>query len=455
MHTMSLFAGFRSIDNAREWFDDRRWFGDKGREITSLSSRFAIDATVDGSTLRVEMIEVGFAEGDASRYLLLRSADDPAVDRIEDAAVRSWLISGFGEERSVTGSDGELRWSVTDASTAWWDIAGPSRVFRGEQSNSSIVYGDSVMLKLFRKMRSGENPEVEIGRHLTMHSDFKAFPRLLGTISLAQGDRATTIAAAQQFVVSKGDAWSWWLDGLADPEFATQSVMHARTLGERTAQMHAALANGAARCFEPELIAVNYVDEVHGDALRELNDTLGLLEGRAGLDVAGLRASLSRNLTNLKELEGTFRSRIHGDYHLGQVLRSVDGDFAILDFEGEPSRSIEDRRAKASPLRDVAGMLRSFDYAAETAIRRYPGDTSNRFSVWRSSVRQAFSDGYASEAQASQQLMAGLDLERRQRLIVAFEVHKALYEVRYELWNRPDWLDIPLNGLQRIAGLSQ
>ena len=146
-------------------------------------------------------------------------------------------------------------------------------------------------------------------------------------------------------------------------------------------------------------------------------------------------------------------TRIHGDYHLGQVLRTLDDDFAILDFEGEPSRPLEERRAKASPLRDVAGMLRSFDYAAET-LRRANGADPVAVDAWYRAARDAFMAGYDDTVAGDAVLRRGWDPDSRPAVLAAFEVHKALYEARYELNNRPDWLDIPLNALRRIAGVA-
>lgn len=449
---MATHAGFATLEDAARWFDQRRWYGDKGRTIASLRSIFHADAMIGDRALQIQCVRIGFSPAGSSMYLLLRNPDDVDVDSIEDPAVRRWLMDGFRAGRTLEGASGQLTWSTTERLDATADrIASTSRVFRGEQSNTSIVYDDQVMIKMIRKLQPGRNPEVEIGQHLTSNTDFNAFPRLLGTISLVSGEDTTTIAAAQQFIPSKGDVWSWMLDGLVDPAFAETATEAAYILGQRTAQMHAALAVGAGDAFTPELITGDYVDLVHGESLRELEDTVAQLDARRVSDARELGEALKKALADLRELEGTYRIRIHGDYHLGQVLRTNEHDFAILDFEGEPSRSLEERRAKASPLRDVAGMLRSFDYAAETAHRRYPEVSSDGFVSWRVAVRQAFVDGYTTTVDGSQPLTHGFDFDRRQRLIAAFEAHKALYEVRYELGNRPDWLEIPMGGLRRIA----
>lgn len=446
-------AGFKSVEHASEWLGHCRWYGDKERRIDDLDSRFVVEALVGSSTVRLETVEIHFASGEPSRYVLLRDADNVEADLIEDAETRTWLLDGFAEGRILRQPGGDLQWSTTDnPGRRTIDFAKSSRVFRGEQSNTSIVYANTVMLKLFRKVQSGQNPEVEIGQHLTKNTDFTGFPRLLGSIDLHANGEVTTIAALQQFVPSKGDAWLWLLEGIGDAEFAAQSVEEMGKLGRRTAGLHLALARGTDESFAPKQISRTQASALHRESLVELDDTLLRLDAHGLADVESLGTWLTTALEGLRQLEGTWQIRIHGDYHLGQVLRTDADDFAILDFEGEPSRSLVERRAKASPLRDVAGMLRSFDYASESARRRYADIPDSGFDRWRTSARRAFVEEYTSTVQGSQPLTSGMTLERRQRLTAAFEVHKALYEVRYELGNRPDWLDIPLNGLRRIVG---
>lgn len=445
-------AGFRSLEHASEWFGQRRWYGDKGRQLVAIQSPFAVEKTVGGSAVRLEVVEIEFAAGETSRYVLFRDPENVEADRIEDAEVRSWLLDGFLEGRVLTQATGELRWSTTlELAAQAGDIASSSHVFRGEQSNTSIVYADTVMVKLFRKLQAGQSPEVEIGHHLTHNTGFKAFPRLLGSIELRSNGDIATVAAAQLFIPSRGDAWSWLLNGLADADFAVQSSAEMGKLGRRTAELHIGLSNGTGPAFAAEKISHSQAEALYQGVLVELNDTIARLDAHGVPDAGSLGSSLRSALDDLRLLEGTYQIRIHGDYHLGQVLRTEADDFAILDFEGEPSRPLNERRAKASPLRDVAGMLRSFDYAAESARRRFPSEPSENFRRWRTTARQAFVEEYTSTVQGSRTLTSGIDPERRRRLTAAFEVHKALYEVRYELGNRPDWLDIPLDGLRRIA----
>jgi maltose alpha-D-glucosyltransferase/alpha-amylase len=261
----------------------------------------------------------------------------------------------------------------------------------------------------------------------------------------------TTIAAAQAYIPSVGDAWAWITERINDPGVRPATVEAAGVLGARTGEMHVAFASGTSDAFAPEMASGAYADAVAAEARAELRDTIDQLERRGVGGALELGDVLDASLDALRSLEGTMITRIHGDYHLGQVLRTSNEDFAILDFEGEPTRSLDERRAKASPLRDVAGMLRSFDYAAETARRAAGGVETEDIDEWYAAARASYLDGYNAVVRQNSLLMRGWEEGERDATLAALEVHKALYEVRYELGNRPDWLDIPLNALRRIA----
>jgi maltokinase len=433
------------------WLADRRWFGDKTRSLTGAERVFHAEIDADGAKVGVDIVRLSFASGQAADYLLITDERDADIDGVESDAVRAWLMESFRSARSIEGEEGvELRFRLEDAGKAAVVHVEDSRVFRGEQSNTSIVYGEHAILKLFRKLREGVNPEVEIGGFLTRHTPFDAFPRLYGAIELRDGDRLTTLGALQEFVPSVGDAWSWITERVSDPETRPETTEAAAQLGARTGELHRALAMGTEEAFAPELASGAYAQAVRSEAVAELRDTVDQLD-RRGVGGAGeLGGALESSLDALLRLEGTMITRIHGDYHLGQVLRTEDGDFAILDFEGEPSRPLAERQAKASPLRDVAGMLRSFDYAAETARRSDRGDAGG-IDTWYRVSRDAFMQGYSEVVAGDEVLMRGWEPDAREAVLAAFEVHKALYETRYELNNRPDWLEIPLNALRRIA----
>lgn len=441
------------IKQLESWLMQRRWYGDKTRHIEQADTAFRVEVGLEDLDMTIEVIRLSYSAGPPADYLLLRDSNEPEEDGIESSEIRSWVLRGLAEERSLPGEgEGQLRWHRTvDTVALGDDVAGSSRVFRGEQSNSSIVYGNRAIMKLFRKIREGVNPEVEIGEFLTQNTEFTAFPRLLGTIDLELGDTATTVAAVQEFIPSVGDAWEWVTERVGDSARWRDTIDASRLLGVRTGEMHVAFATGRADRFVPEVASGAYADKVRAEAMAELSDTVEQLERRGVGGASALGATLESSLDALLELEGTMITRVHGDYHLGQVLRTADDDFAILDFEGEPTRPLAERRAKASPLRDVAGMLRSFDYAAESA-RRNGGDSQNEeIADWYDMSRTAFLDGYNSVVRENSVLMRGWEPGARSAVLAALEMHKALYEVRYELSNRPDWLEIPLNALRRIA----
>ena len=298
----------------------------------------------------------------------------------------------------------------------------------GEQSNSSVVFGERCILKAYRRLEAGENPELEMLRFLDARG-FEHTPRLLGWYAYAGQRLAATLGILQEFVPGAHDGWQDALASLADP---AQFLSRLRRLGEVTARMHAVLASARDDpAFAPEPPG----PWVEADALAWLAGAPEPIRARSGEVLARLRA--------LHRLgRGGRVIRQHGDYHLGQVLWAR-GEWLVLDFEGEPARPLDERRRKSTPLRDVAGMLRSFSYAAETGRSRgtpvAPG--------WERDARSAFLGGYEAAIDESLLPAAG---EPRDALLAACELEKALYELRYELDNRPEWVHVPLAGIERL-----
>ncbi len=381
----------------------------------------------------------------------------------------------------------------------------PSRVGSAEQSNTSIVYGRHIILKLFRRLQSGENPDVEIGRFLTETAHFQNIPPFLGeiTITPSAGEK-TTVAMLQGLVENEGDGWQWFLDKLcafyssvislpapvstpalftaaserlaALGDSAGLTLEAAALLGRRTAEMHLALATPTDDpAFAPEAFTP---EDLNRDALRiedQIRSAFDALKGKlASLpdDIADDAALL---LSRRRELLARARSlaashaagkkfRIHGDYHLGQTLRIASdatptgGDFVMLDFEGEPARTLAERRRKQSPLKDVAGMVRSFSYAAFSALDRFRSAHPDREGAaanllhwsraWESAAVAAFLQAYRTAMAAQPELIP--PLERAQDLLRAYLFEKGMYEVLYELDNRPTWLRIPLTGILQL-----
>jgi maltose alpha-D-glucosyltransferase/alpha-amylase len=376
-----------------------------------------------------------------------------------------------------------------------------SRVGSAEQSNTSILYDKQLILKLFRRLQPGENPDVEIGRFLTEIARFPRIPAFLGDMSICpRGGQRTTIGMLQSLVPNEGDGWQWFLDHLpayfaevaalpAPPEASLpgfvnrqqprpEAVEHARAtieaaslLGRRTAEMHLALATPtddkafAAEPFTHDDL-VRDARRIETQILTALDALKGKLPGLADLiaDDAALLLSRRRELLRrIHKIEGMQpsgkRIRIHGDYHLGQTLRTggdhPTGDFVVLDFEGEPARPIPERRQKQSPLKDVAGMVRSFSYAAFSGMDRFisgdgtskanPESLSSWAKLWQNSASAAFLDTYCTTISAGRDLLP--PPEQAQGLFLAYLLEKALYELLYELNNRPAWLRIPIGGI--------
>ena len=350
-----------------------------------------------------------------------------------------------------------------------------------EQSNVSIVFGDQIILKIYRRLRGGAQPDVEIARHLTDVACYRHTPDLLGTITLEEDDDAPAVlAAAFQFVPNQGDAWGAVLDALErhlegadliEQDTADAAATPVLTFplaigplaGRRTAELHLALATaGGGADFDPEPITAADLAGWADDATREADALIARLEaalpGLSEEAIADAEALIARR----DEIAARFdavraappsghKTRIHGDYHLGQVLIAQD-DLVVIDFEGEPSRTLVERSAKSSPLRDAAGMLRSFDYAAAIALSRYRDATETRGEMarakahaWRDVTRADFLGAYLhtlGDAAPDRALTAAL--------LDLFTLQKAIYEIGYELANRPGWVRIPLAGVMDV-----
>jgi maltose alpha-D-glucosyltransferase / alpha-amylase len=359
------------------------------------------------------------------------------------------------------------------------------RRFGVEQSNSSIIIGDKVVLKVYRKIAAGTHPELEIARYLTHEAGYANTPALLGSLELVteSGD-PTLLAIAQQYLFNQGDGWHFMVEYLdrelearvlardgepgeeVDEYDHEQNLALAERLGQRVAELHLAFARPTNDpAFAPETVTGADLDDWVEQALEQARDALdalrrmrGTLEGRAAAQADFLleRGELVEDRIRAAGKAGgeIFKTRLHGDLHLGQVL-VVERDFYLIDFEGEPARPIEERRRKSSALRDVAGMLRSFDYAAWSAAfklaERRPAATDTVFAdalAWRDAARARFLSGYRQHL-GDCRIWPERDEDGR-RLLELFLLDKAFYELSYEAANRPRWLAIPLAGIAAL-----
>jgi len=361
------------------------------------------------------------------------------------------------------------------------------KLLKGEQSNSSIVYGDRLILKIIRRLEEGINPDLEMLAFLSEEAHFKNVPPLAGSLEYQPKDgNVATLGILQGFVPNQGDAWRFTMDALAafwkkvaqstdqhSPSAAQQLVGPyldaARTLAVRTAEMHIALASAQKNpAFAPERFTPAFQHAFESSALELtmrnfelLREKLPELPGnvrRQAEDLLARQADIERRFKEvLRDPIQAERTRIHGDYHLGQVLYTGD-DFIIIDFEGEPSRHLNERRIKRSPLQDVAGMIRSFHYAPYASLLGATGGDAVRgdqverlipwAEAWAKAVKDVFLNSYLNRSGATAYMPP--PGEGFSRLLEIYLLEKAIYELGYELNNRPTWVGIPVAGISAL-----
>jgi maltose alpha-D-glucosyltransferase/alpha-amylase len=383
------------------------------------------------------------------------------------------LLQAMREGREVAGEGGRILFRGHDLPSE--EEAGEPRLMGAEQSNASVAFSDRLVLKLYRRIREGVQPDIEVPRFLTEETEFTATPRLLGTIAwVADDGTETVLAAASEYVPNQGDAWSFVTDGL-DREMEAREAGHegddrplsigaldlGTLLGRRTGEMHVALAHEG-EGFGTQPFTEGALSELVAETREEVGATLDRLEsaslsGEAAETAARVVAMKDKVLGRIdavaKARPSGEQTRVHGDYHLGQVL-VAQGDLAIIDFEGEPSRSLAERQAHSSPLRDVAGMLRSFDYALWTALDRRieggadPERAAAQTAEWRAATAGAFLEEWRR--------VVGTDLrgaaEFEAALLDLWLIRKCAYEIEYERAFRPAWIGVPLKGLLHVMG---
>jgi trehalose synthase-fused probable maltokinase len=421
-----------------EYIAAQRWYGSKGREVAHA-------AVVDCAELpgaMIALVEVRFPEGTHDTYQLV--AGD-RLDGLAEPRVARELVQRIRSGTSqLTRDGGTIFFQVVEGFTGVASELAAVRVIESEQTNSSVVFDEELIFKVYRRLEAGINPELEMLRFLSEHG-FENVPPLHGWYAYHGRPAESTLGILQAFVPDGLDGWELALDELVEaPE---RFLGRLGRLGEVTGAMHTCLASDPADpSFAPEepsleaiaLLTATIDEEIAGVFL-DLPDDVEALEPirRRGEEI--------RERLRLR-LPGGAGGRIirdHGDLHLGQTLYA-DDDWVILDFEGEPARSLPERRRKRSPLRDVAGMLRSFAYAA-SAVEPMRGGAAP--TGWEERARAEFLDGYMSSVDP---MLVPPGPEAFEKLLSVFELEKAVYELRYELAMRPDWLPIPVAGILRI-----
>jgi maltose alpha-D-glucosyltransferase/alpha-amylase len=412
-------------------------------------------------------------------------------DALADDGFCREVVAAFAENREIGVGESEIRFAKTgifDELIGGEPVTDLSvRRAAAEQNSYSVILGEKLTLKTYRCLQGGTNPDLEVGRYLTEVVHFENTPPLAGAVELVGPDgRPTPLALLRGYVANQGDGWSFTLDYLKrhledhlvtswNPEEGeitelreqevedTLFMNHVRTLGVRTGELHSALvAPTQNEAFRPEPASPEEVAGWAQTVLTDLERTLEMLEKRWDELPDGVRPDVDRLFAVRSELAGdamaicdhgfgTVKTRYHGDYHLGRVL-VANNDFQIIDFEGDPTISLEERRAKHSPLRDVATMLRSFNYAARSAIASLGADRPDRVEDMESwarpferRVREVFWEGYVEGGRDS--ISFAEDKGQASTLIELFSLERALYEIRYELDNRPSWVSLPVKGI--------
>ena len=497
----------------------QRWFGAKARPVRA--ARF-----IDWGLLRrapqplfLTVVEVEFTDGGRDRYFLpLTICSQADVQGLQERAGHvvlatitgarkgvlfdGWLDDRFArtlleaieKQEQVRGRLGAIR-AVQTARFA--GVRGteplPPRRLSAEQSNTSLIFGERLILKLYRRLQPGLNPDFEVGRHLTERVGFKRVPAVVGALEHAGiAEMPSTLASMHEFIESQADGWVHATDEVRrfyeavqsrkapesepvgaeysrlaalDPPPAVREVIGgyldtAERLGRRTGEMHVALASDASDpAFAPEPFTAADLEAITASATTEAQHAFDALAARPALapELLERRQDLLDRIRRKPALEySVSKIRVHGDYHLGQVLWA-EGDFYILDFEGEPSKPIDLRRAKQSPLKDVAGMMRSFGYAAHAGLFAYTAARPDLFEhfwrwaeTWETWTTSAFLRGYFATVRHAGFLPQ--NEAQRDELLRLFVLEKALYELNYELNNRPEWLRIPVLGVRRLLG---
>ena len=480
-----------------EFLLSKRWFGAKAGKPSSARVRDVIPLPWEGGRFAIARLHVATEGGEQTYQLSLCVRGDEELgdrkptsiltrvvaddeegllfDAVEDGAFLRALADALG--RGGEFGAGRSRWVIESLSSAPLAVpaSAPIRVGSVEQSNTSVILGELAIVKLFRRLETGPNPDVELTRFLTMDAEFAHTPSLLGVIRFEDDGTPTIAGMVQEYLAKSVDAWAHALQ-CARPYFqsprgrevANPFLGDAARLGVVTRALHEALAKGTGPDLAPEPADAALVEQWAARAKQWVRDGLALLDKQLRARVLpkerapeaeALAKRADRYIGEVDEILNAIRGdagyaiRIHGDYHLGQVLRTARDDFMVIDFEGEPARSLAERREKASPLRDVAGMLRSFAYASATlgmeAKSLDVGTRELRIGRWERDTREAFMRGYLG-AQEKASVILPSDPVRTDALLKLFETEKAFYELAYELNNRPDWAWIPMRGIAKL-----
>lgn len=508
----------------------QRWFGAKSRTLETLSIRDWAALRAGPPPAFLVSVRAYYGEGGydnyavpiaaamglgaetvaqtAPRALIARvtfpGGEGILYDATADDTFSTRLLDLFSKREELKTQTGRLR-SVATAAYASFDPGPhPPSIRRGsvEQSNTTLVFGERLLLKMYRRLEPGINPDFEIGRFLTERTSFSRSPKTLGALEYRKSrHEPATLAILQELVPNQGQGWEWFLGvlgryyeqvageghrlqridtpqchlfALAETEappdvFETVGIAlrSAAVLGRRTAELHLALASDPNDpAFAPEPLSAAELETASRRVHDQAKSTFAILRDKLASQEGSVRelaervladgpALVARTAAPTVEDAPLVKIRCHGDYHLGQVLWQ-ESDFYILDFEGEPGRTIDERRAKQSPLKDVAGMLRSFDYAVYSQLLTATRGGIDGFDhlepwarIWRDWTSAAFLRAYRQTA--ADGVLLPESTAAVCSLLDFYMLEKLLFELRYEMNYRPDWVQIPLMGLARLV----
>ena len=446
---------FLEGDAFQQWVIDQRWFGAKGRTVSALEVLQGVPLRDDEPLLILALIAARFPAGTHDLYQVpigIRHADEgwdqgviaevgnwTVYDGLTDPELARELLQRMREQSTARAGGSTLMFKWADRATK--NGLSEVRPMGVEQSNSSMVFGDELVLKSFRRLEPGINPELELLRFLAGHS-FENIAPLAGWYEYEGRLVESTLGILQEYLKGARDGWALAVE--PDGEDPDKLVEQLGELGGVTGRMHSVLGSDASDpAFAPEEPTDESLALITATVDEDIERIFkGLPEDDEGIaQIAGRGQDIRERLGQLSRIGAGGRTiRTHGDYHLGQVMLTQRG-WVILDFEGEPARTLPERRQKRSPLRDVAGMLRSFSYVAAAGdilgTRQMPED-------WESRARAAFLEGYFREVDPA---LLPPGQESTQKLLSVFELEKAVYELNYEINNRPDWVGIPVTSI--------
>ncbi len=420
-----------------DFITSQRWYGSKTRDVSEAS---VVDSVTLRDNLELQLVEVTFDTGTHETYQLL--TDHGGYDALADEEQALELLRLIRAGETVAAQDGQVQFAQLEGHAGRGEPQ-EARLIVSEQSNTSVVFDEELILKVFRRLEAGINPELELLHFLT-EAGFENIAQLAGWYAYSGLQMEATLGIAQHYIAGAEDGWERALDAIvADDEVFLDTL---RRLGEITGEMHTVLGgNTTDTNFCPEQTSAESLGLLTATVDEEIEQVFASLpEDEPDLEpIRGRGEEVRERLRLLTNIGGAGRViRNHGDFHLGQTLWA-GGDWVLLDFEGEPARSLPERRRKRSPLRDVAGMLRSFAYAASAA--RVLRDVDAPLD-WEERARTEFLDGYRHTVDLSL-VPSGAAMDK---LLRVFELEKAVYELSYELNNRPDWVRIPVAGIARM-----